>query len=134
MESRVAGIYNFKTAIDVHIPSLGAQSIADKLHNRLPVVKPMFNDVLLQQALQVLVDWKRSGKRFSSYTSKQKVCIWNAYAMATFDRDSLRNAIVENGQIRYKDDVPVDYTAMTSEELIADEHGSDHWDGTGCYK
>ena len=134
MNNTLVGKYNFKQAIDVHIPSLGAQSIADKLHNRLPVVKPMFNDVLLQQALQVLVDWKRSGKRFSSYTSKQKVCIWNAYAMATFDRDSLRNAIVENGQIRYKDDVPVDYTAMTSEELIADEHGSDHWDGTGCYK
>ena len=134
MNSTLVGKYNYKKAIDVHIPSLGAQSIADKLHNRLPVVKPMFDEVLLVKALQVLVDWKRSGKRFSSYSSKQQVCIWNAYAMATFDRDSLRNAVVENGQIRYKDDVPVTYLDMTNQDLIADENGIDHWDGTGYYK
>jgi len=54
--------------------------------------------------------------------------------MATFDRDSLRNAVVENGQIRYKDDVPVTYLDMTNQDLIADENGIDHWDGTGYYK
>lgn len=130
MNNTLVGKYNYKTAIDVHIPALGAHSIAQRLHNRLPVVKPLFDEVLLYKALSVLVDWKQSGKRFSSYTSKQQVCIWNAYAMATFDRHSLQNAIVENEQIRYKDDVPLDYTAMTKEELIADENGSDHWDGT----
>ena len=134
MNSTLVGTYNFKQAIDVHIPALGADLIADKLHNRMPFVKPMFDEVLLVKALQVLVDWKRSGKRFESYSHNAKVCIWNAYAMATFDRPSLRNAVIENGQIRYKDEVPVDYTSMTRAELIRDENGSDHWDGTGCYQ
>jgi hypothetical protein len=134
MSNTLVGKYNYKTAIAVHIPAQGAHSIADKLHNRMPFVKPLFDQVLLYKALSVLVDWKRTGKRLSSYTPKQQVCIWNAYAMATFDRHSLQNAIVENEQIRYKDDVPLDYTAMTQQELIADENGIDHFDGTGYYK
>ena len=134
MSNTLVGRYNFKQAIDVHIPSLGAQAIADKLHLRIDLVKPMFDEVLLVKALTVLVDWKRSGKRFESYSHNAKVCIWNAYAMATFDTPSLRSAVIENGQIRYKDDVPVDYTDMTREELIVDENGIDHFDGTGCYQ
>ena len=135
MNSTLVGKYNINQAITVHIPALGAQSIADKLHNRIDLVKPMFDEVLLVKALQVLVDWKRSGKRVSSYSRAGQVCIWNAYAMATFDMPSLRKAVVEDGKIRYKDDIELnDYTAMTSEELIADENGSDHFDGTGCYE
>ena len=128
MTSTLVGKYNYKTATQTHIPSMGASEICLRLHNRLPFVKPLFDPLLLKSALEYVIHWRDSGKKFSSYSPRCQTHIWNAYAMAVFERNILKDVVVENHQIRYKADIPL---APTHEDLIADEERAmqDHFEG-----
>ena len=128
MTSTLVGKYNYKTATQIHIPAMGASEICLRLHNRLPYVKTLFDPLLLNRALEYVIAWRDSGRKFSSYSTRVQTHIWNAYAMAVFERNILKNVIVENYQIRYKADIPIE---LTHEELIADEERAmkDHFEG-----
>jgi len=128
MTSTLVGKYNYKTATQSHIPAMGASEICLRLHNRLPFVKPLFDPLLLNRALEYVIHWRDSGKKFSSYSLRCQTHIWNAYAMAVFERNILKDVVVENHQIRYKNEKPIE---LTHEDLIADEERAmqDHFEG-----